>query len=292
MKKSSLLVWLVVAAVLSSLATRYVVPSHPPAGQPDVQKVASDATYDRIMQSGKVVCGYFPWPGGAEKDPNTGKVSGLVVDLVEQALATLDLKVQWQEVVIGTQVQDLNTGKIDALCNDGPWVMSAGKHVEFSDPMVATILLPYIRVDDSRFSAMADLNNPSVRFVGLDGDASVELAQRRFPKAQLKSLPGTTDLSQLFLDVATGKADILITDPHSFDAFEKNNPGKVKPFLPAKPVGLYKMVFSVAKGNMKTLGLLNQAVDNAAAFGITEQVLNKHDPDHRTLKRVRSIYED
>ncbi|MCA3249353.1 MAG: hypothetical protein ACK5WY_07525 [Holosporaceae bacterium] len=54
----------------------------------------------------------------------------------------------------------------------------------------------------------------------------------------------------------------------------------------------YVLVYSVAKGDMKTLGLLNQAVDNAAAFGITEEVLNKHDPDHSTLKRVRSIYED
>jgi hypothetical protein len=57
-------------------------------------------------------------------------------------------------------------------------------------------------------------------------------------------------------------------------------------------VSHYVLVYSVAKGDMKTLGLLNQAVDNAAAFGITEEVLNKHDPDHSTLKRVRSIYED
>jgi ABC-type amino acid transport substrate-binding protein len=291
MKKPSLFIWVVLAAVVSSLATSYVSlgnrgNSHDSTGS------KAPGTYERIMQSGKVVCGYFPWPGGAEKDSNTGKVSGLVVDLVEQALATLDLKVEWQEVIMGTQVQDLNIGKIDALCNDGPWVMSAGKFVEFSDPMVATVLMPYIRIDESRFSTKADLNNSSVQFVGLDGDASVDLAQRRFPKAQLKSLPGNTDLSQLFLDVATKKADVLITDPHSFKAFEKTNPGKLKAFMPGKPVGTYKMVFSVAKGDMKTLGLLNQAIDNAAAFGITEEVLNKHDPDHSTLKRVRSIYED
>jgi ABC-type amino acid transport substrate-binding protein len=291
MKKPSLFLWVVLAAVISSLATSYVSlgnrgNSHDSTGS------KAPGTYERIMQSGKVVCGYFPWPVYAEKDPNTGKLSGLTIDLVEKALATLDLKVEWKELILGTQIQDLETGKVDVVCIDGPFIMPTGKLVEFSNPLFASVVIPYVRADDDRFKAKADFNNESVKFVGLDGDFSADLVQRRFPKAQLKSTPATTDVSQLFLDVATKKVDVTIGDPLGFKVFDKNNPGKLKAFMPDKPVGTYKLVLSVSKGDMKTLGLLNQAIDNAAAFGITEEVLNQYDSEPRTLKRVRSIYED
>jgi hypothetical protein len=51
-------------------------------------------------------------------------------------------------------------------------------------------------------------------------------------------------------------------------------------------------VASVRKGDFKTLGLINQAIDNAASFGITDAVLNKFDPDLRFMQRVRSPYID
>ena len=290
MKKSSLFLWVVLAAVISSLATSYVSPGGRGSSHDSTAKASG--TYERIMQSGKVVCGYFPWPGYAEKDPNTGELSGLEIDLAKASLATLDLKVEWKELVVGTQLEDLKNGKVDAICFDGPFVMSSGKFVEFSNPVFAPIAISYVRSGENRFAAKADLNDPSVRFVGIDGDFSSDLVKRLFPKAQLLTMPGTTDASQLFLDVATKKADITIVDPLSFQVFQKSNPDKVKALFPEQPIGIYKKVFSVAKGDMKTLGLLNQAIDNAAAFGITEEVLNKHDPDHSTLKRVRSIYED
>jgi hypothetical protein len=59
-----------------------------------------------------------------------------------------------------------------------------------------------------------------------------------------------------------------------------------------KAIGVYKIVASVRKGDFKTLGLINQAIDNAASFGITDAVLNKFDPDLRFMQRVRSPYID
>jgi ABC-type amino acid transport substrate-binding protein len=264
---------------------------------PNAEKTAAKAadkldTYDRIVKSGTIVCGYFPWPGFAEKNVNTGELSGIQIDAVNQAFATLDLKVEWKEVIIGAQVEDLTNGKVDAVCLDAPFVMSAGKFVEYSNPFYGSKAVVYARTDEQRFTKLSDLNNETVRFSGIDGDFSMDLAQRLFPKAKMISMPGTTDPTQLFVNLTTRKADVLLTDPMSFQLFEKSNPNQLKGLFAGKAIGVYKIVASVRKGDFKTLGLINQAIDNAASFGITDAVLNKFDPDLRFMQRVRSPYID
>ncbi len=249
------------------------------------------SAYDRVMAKNEIVCGVLPWAPYREIDPNTKEWKGFGIDFYRKAFATLDIKVTFKEVVLGNQVQDLNTDRIDAMCDDGPWVMSAGKFVEYSDPVYASLVYPYVRADDNRFDARADLNKKDVHFTGIDGDLSSDLVQRLFPGATFSGMPSTTDVAQLFLNVSTKKADVTICDPGAFSQFEKTNPGKLKPLFKSKPLGKYKSVMSVKKGDLKMLGLVNQAIDNAHALGITDEVLDTFDPEREKLMRVRSRYE-
>jgi ABC-type amino acid transport substrate-binding protein len=252
---------------------------------------AEESAYDRVIAKNEVVCGVFPWAPYKVLDPNTKEWSGIGIDTYRKSFATLDLKVTFVELVLGTQVQDLNNGRIDAICDDGPYTMSAGKFVEFSDPAYGTPDYPYVRIDDTRFKSRSDMNKKDIVFTGIDGDVSNDLATRLFPKATLNSMPGTTDVAQLLLNVATKKADIAIVDPAAFSVFEKNNPGKLKPLFEDKPLGTYKIGISVKKGDMKMLGLVNQAIDNGLAFGIIDEVLDTYDPERKYLYRVRSRFE-
>jgi ABC-type amino acid transport substrate-binding protein len=247
---------------------------------------ADDSAYDRVMAKNEIVCGVFPWAPYKILDPNTKEWSGFAIEFYRKAFATLDIKVKFKELVLGTQVQDLNNGNIDAICDDGPYTLSAGKFVEFSDPVYATPEYLYVRKGETRFKKRADLNDVNVIFTGIDGDVSNDLATRLFPKAKLQSMPGTTDVSQIFLNVATKKADVAVADPSAFSQYEKNNPGKLVPLFKDKPLGRYKIVISVKKGDLKMLGLANQAIDNAHALGITDEVLDGFDPNHEMLLRV------
>ena len=38
------------------------------------------------------------------------------------------------------------------------------------------------------------------------------------------------------------------------------------------------------------LGLVNQAIDNALAFGIADEILDEFDPEHNKLWRVRTHF--
>lgn len=255
---------------------------------PSLSHAAEESAYDRVIAKNEIVCGVTSWAPFRQIDPVTKEWSGFSIDLYRKAFATLDIKVTFKESILGNQVQDLNSGYIDAICDDGPWTMSAGKFVEYSNPVYYTIVLPYVRADEKRFKKMSDLNKKDIRFVGIDGDVSTDLVQRLFPNATLMGMPVTTDVSQMYLNVATGKSDVVIADPSSFNQFNKNNPGQLKPLFDKNPIGKYKLVVSVKKGDFKMWGLVNEAIDNAQSFGIVDEVLDGYDPDHKYLMRVRS----
>jgi len=52
----------------------------------------SDSVYDRVIQSGKIRCGYCVYNPGCLKDPATGKLSGIGVDALEVVAKNLGLK--------------------------------------------------------------------------------------------------------------------------------------------------------------------------------------------------------
>lgn len=253
------------------------------------QAHAADSAYDRVIAKGEIVCGVIPWAPYKILDPNTGEWGGFSVEMYRKMFATLDIKVTFKEVVLGTQVQDLNNGRVDAICDDGPWTMSAAKFVDYSHPVYATPVYPFVRADDKRFAKRSDFNNKNVTFTGIDGDLSTDLVKRVFPNATVATMGAMTDVSQLFVNVATKKADVAISDPSAFGVYEKTNPGKVK-IAADKPLGIYRGVAAVKKGNDKLLGLINQAIDNGLDFGIVDDALDAFDPEHKKVLRVKERY--
>lgn len=250
---------------------------------------AESPTYDRVIAKGELICGVIPWAPYKVLDPNTKEWSGFSIEMYRKIFATLDIKVTFKEVVLGNQVQDLNNGRVDAICDDGPWTMSAAKFVDYSHPVYATPVYPFMRADDTRFAKRSSFNKKEVTFTGIDGDLSADLVKRVFPEAKLLTMGSMTDVSQLFVNVETKKADVAISDPSAFSVYNKTNPNKLK-IASGEPLGLYRTIIAVKKGDGAMLGLVNQAVDNGLDFGIIDDVLDTFDPDHTKLMRVKKRF--
>jgi ABC-type amino acid transport substrate-binding protein len=60
---------------------------------PAVAQDKKPSAYDRVIVSGTIHCGYFLWPPFIEKNVNTGKLSGLSYDLMEEIGKQLSLKI-------------------------------------------------------------------------------------------------------------------------------------------------------------------------------------------------------
>ncbi|MFC5312751.1 transporter substrate-binding domain-containing protein, partial [Azospirillum rugosum] len=59
--------------------------------------------------------GWAPWYPYAFKDPQTNKISGLTVDLIQDMAQWLKVDVQWVEDSWGTMIAGLQANKFDML---------------------------------------------------------------------------------------------------------------------------------------------------------------------------------
>lgn len=250
---------------------------------------AKESAYDRVMRTGTLRCGYIAWPPYFSLDPNTRVLSGISKDLSDSAANILGLKIEYVDVANGQQVEDFKSGKIDAMCGDGPWVLSTIKYVDYTKPYFYVPVYAYGRSDEKRFRVPENLNDPTVTFTAIDGDLSTDLAMTNFPRAKLASLGNVSDPSQMLMNVMTNKADVVIIDPVTVQTFAKSNPGKVKTLFKS-PIAVYGGGFSVSKGETNLLNTLNGVVDAVINTGQMDRALKKYDPNGNLFLAISKPY--
>lgn len=275
-------------AVLATVVTvKVMVPTG--GGQGISVEAKEESTYERVMRTGEIRCGYNMWPPYKDRDINTGEEIGIDIEVSKEFEKITDLKFKFIEVALGQNVEDLNSGKIDAMCGTGPWQLSQIKYIDFSQPAYFAPVYIYVRGDETRFNTLGDLNTADVTFVGIDGDLSADLKNRLFPKAKASSLPQMAQSSQLLLDVALSKADATIYDPQAAKDFNKNNESQVKPLF-EEPLAVYGIGFSVRKGEKDMLNLFNSGINIMKDIGVIRPILRRYDPDSVFLLEAQNNY--
>ncbi|MBD9363353.1 substrate-binding periplasmic protein [Methylomonas fluvii] len=240
----------------------------------------SKIAYEKIIQSGVIRCGYVAYPPGLIKDPNTGEITGVFPEVLEEAAKNLGLKVEWtEEVGWGTMVEGLQTKRYDIICSP-VWPLSQrAKVADFTQPIYFGGAEAYVRQGDDRFDANLEiLNNSKYRIATIDGEVTEAIAQRDFPKANKLSLPQLTDISQALLSVAEKKADITFVEPFVAYDFIKTNPGKIRPARPGKPIRLYANTMMLRQDDTILRRTLDNVIDELVNNGFVDQVLRKYEP--------------
>lgn len=236
----------------------------------------AESAYERVIRTGILRCGYTPWPLYFDLDPNTGILTGLSKELTDSIGAILDVKIEYVQTLAGDQVADLKNGKVDAVCGDGPYVLSTIKYLSYSTPYFYEGVFAYGRADDQRFQKLSDLNRASVKFIGMDGDWTPQILKEYFPQASMKTLGNLADASIMLENVANKKTDIALMDPLPVQAFNKTSPAKMKKLFP-QVLYVYGVGFSVAKNEPQLLDTLNAAVLALGNSGKSERLLKKYD---------------
>src|SRR4051812_12526459 len=201
-----------------------------------------ETVYERVTRTGVIRAAYISYPPALMRDTNTGKMSGIFVDTLEQAAHNLGLKVQWtEEVGWGSQIEGLAANRYD-IVGSPVWANpTRGKLTTLSRPVYYSGIGIYVRSNDNRFAAAAggnwdSINSPQVRIATIDGETGDLIARTQFPKAQRVSLPQNSDISQLFLEVAGGKADVFFAEPYFAMEYFKRNPRSVKNIAEQHPI--------------------------------------------------------
>lgn len=275
---------IILAALACLLASCDKLGTNAPASKP--------TAYDRVIQSGTLRVGYIHYPPGFTKDPNNGKLSGIMHDVLVEACRNAEIKVEFvEEVGWGTMIEAVKSGRVDLVCT-GLWPNSArGKLVDFTNSIYYSPIKTFVKAGNTAFDGRPDsINAETVKIAALDGEMTSIIAKFDYPKAKLNTLPQTADVSQVLLEVSTGKADVTFVEPAIANEFLAKNPGSIQEVAGMPPVRVFPNVFMVGKGEAALTSTLNIAIDELYNTGFVEKTVAKYEKRPGELLRRSPAY--
>lgn len=263
---------IVIAVLLSVLATRFLAPAPSTTAQ-------TETAYERIMRTGTIRCGYVLYPSYVEKDPNTGAFSGISYAIANEMARRLSLKIDWREEVGWANfIEGLRANRYDMVCSGGWQSATEGRFIAYSPPIYYAALNVWVRADDTRFDADHDtLNSPEVTFIATDGGLTGTLVQEYFPKARIISLPNLTDFATLYENVHTGKADAVLAENQEIQRYLNAHPGVFKNLTAAEPLRVFPvspLILPVADATLKNM--VDTAITEMQHSGFIDRVLAQY----------------
>lgn len=288
MNKPYLLLGFLLVGLLAYLAGQY---SAAPAA---AAQSTVTSTFQRIVDSGVLRCGYVLYPTYLTKDPNSGKLSGLSYDLTEELARRLGLTVEWtEEVSWGTYIEGLKTKRYDALCSLG-WAYGAeAKYVLFSKPAFADGLGVFVRADDRRFdSGIAALNSADMTIVSSDGSLVGVLAKEYFPKANVRFIPAFGDeFSQLAMEVDSHKADATLGSASAGQVYALAQPNVLRNLIPEKPLNFFSNSYIMLMGEHQLQAMLNAALDEMHNSGFIKRLIAQYQAQGLEVYPVQAAFQ-
>lgn len=270
--------------ILALLLSLFIIPQ---AGAEE-----KETAYERVMRTGTIRCGYIVWAPMFMKDSNTGEFSGIFYDYMEKVGDALDLNVKWtEEVTPATYVEALRTRRFDMLCSADWPNASRGKYLDYVDPVFYLALVPFTRLDDTRFdNALSSIDDPGVTVSVIDGEMSSIIVRSDFPLARTLELPQMADAAQMLMNVADGKADVAITALTTGLAFQEKNPDKLRQVPLGRPVRLFPNTLSLPLGEDVLRQVMNTVTRELHYSGTIEKIIDKYEEYPGSFYRVSLPY--
>jgi polar amino acid transport system substrate-binding protein len=239
----------------------------------------SARAYNRILQTKAIRAAYISYPPSFIKDAKTGEYSGVMYEVLQEVAARLELKVQYvEETAWGTMIEAVRSGRVDLVCT-GLWPNATrGKLVDFTDAVYFSPVRAYVKQGNAAFDGdLARINTPNVKIATIDGEMTSIIAKADYAQAVAVAHPQSTDVAQMLLEVASGKAAVTFVEPAVANGFLRNNPGSVSPVKSVEPVRVFPNVLMVAKGETELVNMLNTALEEAANTGVIERIIRKYE---------------
>lgn len=277
-------------AVAASLLT-YTLVGKPAATS--VTAAKEESAFERVTRTNTLRCGWATWPPSfITKDPNTGKVTGALVDLMEKMGQNLKLKIEWgEETGWGAWVEGLRSHRFDVFCSTSWQKADYARDIRFGKPIFYDAVYGYARADDHRFDNDLQLaNNPAVKIAGVDGEISQLVARDFFPKATSVSMPEMTDPTQTLMNVTSKKADLVFNEPFFVESYIAKNPNSLRR-ITKSPIQVYNSSFATAMNEDELMQMLDTALIELENTGVVDQILSKHGLSRELVPRPAMPYQ-
>ena len=231
-----------------------------------------------VLEKGEIRAGYVIDPPALIKDPNTGALSGIFYDTMQEAGKNLGLKINWvEEAGWGTMIEGLEAGRYDIIVTD-LWPNAArSKSIDFTNALYYIPIGVYVRPGDNRFSNLNAINSSDITIATIDGEMSSLIAQTDFSQAKVISLAQDTPVSQVLLNVSTKKADVTFAQPAIAEEFLANNPGAVENIAKENPVRYFPNTMGVPKDEEGFKSMINTALEELSNNGTVDRLIAQYE---------------
>jgi cyclohexadienyl dehydratase len=206
-----------------------------------------------------------------------GSYAGADIDMAHDLAARLGVRIEWVPTVWVDLLDDFLANTFD-IAMGGVTVNSArAEKAFFSIPTFVDGKRPLCRQEDrDRFISVAAINRPGVRVIANPGSANEAFAKANFPRAAVTIHPDNTTV---FLEIAAGRADVMVTD-----GLEADHQAALHPELCAVAVApftrLEKAYMFARDPAMKTYidAWLAAAFSNGAWQQALDRAMTAHEP--------------
>lgn len=258
-------IWMGIALIALAIST--VQAFTPQKGQ---SALLSDRLED-VKKTGVLRCGYIDYPPYIHKDAQTGRLSGMTVDMMAMVEKMSGLKVEWNyETTWATAMTDVNLGRFDALCGN-IWPNSKRARE-------ALMLEPYAHSKVSLFRNAHSKQTPENGvYMAIDGTYEAQMLSNR--GVNLKTMPFQVSYEELMQSVAQGKADYMLLEDYKAAAFNAHNPDMPLVRVDNYPTVYLPMVMIVGLGQRALADYLNSAQAELRYTGAMDEIWKAYNPD-------------
>ena len=245
----------------------------------DSNRAAQMTVRERVLSSNTIRAAYLVRPPNIIKDPNTGKLSGIFVDVLEEMGRRAGLRIEWvEEVTWATMMEGLESSRYD-IVGTGIWRNATrGRAADFTLPLFYSGVGAFVRADDHRFDDHLDqLNEGGVRIATIDGEMAEIIAHSDFPAARAVALTQVSDTSQLLLEVQSGKADATFIAAQIGARYMEKNPGALRNIATTAPLRVFPESMVIRPGESDFKAMLDSAITELVNSHFVEATIRKYD---------------
>jgi len=231
-------------------------------------------TLQEVLRRQEIRAVAVPIPPMVNIDPQTKKVTGYAVDVIEAIAAKANLKVTYTVADWGNMGSELTSGKNDIVCSGIFMNLDRAKDFSFSDPFTYWGLIAVVRADQQKISGKADLQLPGLRVAALKGEQGFQWASKNMPKAIITPMSGS-DLTQPMLEVLAGRADVAFADPGTAHRFISEH-REAKILFENDPLDVNAAGFMLRQGDWELQQFLNVGLQQLQLSGELDAIESRY----------------
>ena len=242
---------------------------------------SGETSFERVVRTGTLRCGYNFWEPGLVFDEKNNKLWGFYYDVMQEFEKESGIKVVWDHVVDWGQVRpELEGRRIDAMCAMWNTTLES-RYFLFTRPFAYQTVEAVVRAEDSRFGRdIQAADDPGVKIAVVDNATQDFIARSDFPKAQRVSSSPLASNAELLMDVQTGKADMMFTNPGIYEGYNKTNPGKLKRAAPGHNLRVYGDSLTLGLEDRELATLLNVSFGHLIDTGKIDALIDKYNKNY------------